>query len=136
MKHLFVEVQCHVLLCNCTVTSLSLCQTPALCIHTVCTTFWCCPDSLVPALLQEKVGQASLDIEKKGLRASEKSDHNVHKAYDKTADALSDVKGDAKDKAREAKGNVKDASHKAEAKADRAADKADKKSGGGGCVIM
>lgn len=79
---------------------------------------------------QEKVGQASLDLEKKGLKASEKSDHNVHKAYDKSADALHGVKGDAKDKAHEAKGNVKDASHKAEKEA-----KSEKK-GGSGCVVM
>lgn len=100
--------------------------------------FLCCPiaSPISHALVQEKVGHASLDLEKKGLKASEQSDHNVHKAYDKTADALSNAKGDAKDKAKEAKGNIKDASHKAEHKADRAADKADKKTGGGGCVIM
>jgi len=73
------------------------------------------------ASVQEKVGQASLDLEKKGLKAAEKSDHNVHKAYDNTADALHGLKGDAK-------GNVKDASHRAESKAD--------KKSGQGCAIM
>lgn len=80
------------------------------------------------ALIQEKAGQASLDLERKGLKASEKSDHNVHKAYDNTADALHGLKGDAKGKAQEAKGSVKDASHKAEHKAN--------KKDGSGCVIM
>lgn len=87
-----------------------------------------CNDACPFAVIQEKVGQASLDLERKGLKASEKSDHNVHKAYDNTADALHDLKGDAKGKAHEAKGNVKEASHKAEAKAD--------KQDGKGCVIM
>lgn len=80
------------------------------------------------ASVQEKVGQASLDLEKKGLKASEKSDHNVHKAYDNTADALHGLKGDAKEKAQEAKGSVKETSHRAESKAD--------KKGGQGCAIM
>ena len=80
------------------------------------------------ASVQEKVGQASLDLEKKGLKAAEKSDHNVHKAYDNTADALHGLKGDVKGKAQEAKSNVKDASHNAESKAD--------KKSGQGCAIM
>lgn len=54
----------------------------------------------------------------------------MHKAYDKSADALHGVKGDAKDKAYEAKGNVKDAGRKAEKEA-----KSEKK-GGSGCVVM
>ena len=56
----------------------------------------------------------------------------MHKAYDKSADALQNLKGDAKAKGHEAKGNVKEASHKAE----KQADKADKKSDGKNCVIM
>ena len=82
--------------------------------------------------MQDKAGQASLELERKGLKASEQSDHNVHKAYDKSADALQGLKGDAKGKAQEAKGNVKEASHKAERKADKADKKADDK----GCAIM
>lgn len=82
-------------------------------------------------VIQEKAGQASLDLERKGLKSSEKSDHNVHKAYDNTTDALHGLKGDAKGKAQEAKGNIKETAHKAESKADRA----DKKDGPG-CVIM
>lgn len=80
--------------------------------------------------VQEKAGHASLDLERKGLKASEKSDHNVHKAYDNTADALHGLKGDAKGKAHEAKGNVKEASNKAENEA-----KSEKKNGSG-CAIM
>ena len=70
-----------------------------------------------------------MELERKGLKASEQSDHNVHKAYDKSADALSNLKGDAKAKGHEAKGNVKEASRKAEKQAD-------KKTDGKGCVIM
>lgn len=73
------------------------------CINATLRSFWCCPRTTPNTLLQESIGHVSQDVEKKGLKASERSDHNVHKAYDKSADALSNLKGDAQSRTHEAK---------------------------------
>ena len=49
------------------------------------------------ASLQDKVDNVGLEVERKGLKASEKSDHNVRKAYDNSHKPREDIKDAAKE---------------------------------------